>query len=449
MLTIHGGKPLSGEVVICGAKNAITKLLVASMISEKRSIFFNVPPILEVEVTLELCRAVGMQATWDRALGVIECITPEITQTDVPQTFSGANRIPILLLGTLLGRTKKAVSVPAIGGCHLGRRPVDFHIYALTRLGALIEIESQGSTTVYHGSIPHRLTGGVIDLPYPSVGATENAILAACQAEGHSEIRNCALEPELCDLLLFLQKIGVEVWLEAGRTIHVKGCKTFFPAEHEVMFDRVEAASFAMAAIGTQGRIKLSHVRQEPLMVLLNRLREIGAGVKIERDGIECFYQGPLKGGIHLETDTYPGFLTDWQPPFATLLTQADGISVIHETVFDHRFSYVKTLSQLGADLTLSKHCLGNKPCRFSHRGDDHSLVIRGPTPLHPGDVTIPDLRAGFAYVMAALISEGTSRIFNPHFLDRGYAHLETRLASLGAHLHRTTLKEAVPCSAG
>lgn len=436
ILTVSGGHPLKGEVSVSGAKNSVTKLLVASLISKKRSIFFNVPNIEEVKITLELCQSVGMIATWDKDNGVIECITPEITSSEVPQTFSGANRIPILLLGTLLGRVRTQVSIPTMGGCYLGSRPVDFHLEAMQKFGATVQMHQEGPYLFYRAIAPQGLTGAVIELPFPSVGATENALFAAAQAQGTTLIKNCAIEPELIDIVLFLQKIGVQITVGTDRTIRVLGTKEFHQAEHEVIFDRVETASLAAAAIATKGHVFLRKAKQEALVTFLNKLMQIGGGFYVRKDGIEFFYQKPLVGGLHLETGVHPGFLTDWQPQFVTLLTQATGSSIVHETIFDHRFGYVPTLCQMGANLELFQTCLGT-PCRFDGREHHHSLVVTGKTALQPAQMTIPDLRGGFAYLMAALIAEGTSEISNLHFLDRGYEAIDCKLAQLGAILQR------------
>lgn len=445
ILKIKGGIPLQGEVQAAGAKNAITKMIVASLLSNKKCTFYNVPNINEVEITLEFCKEIGMQPKWDKENHILELITPEILSTYVPQRFSGANRIPILMIGALLARTNEDIVVPTVGGCNIGKRSVDFHIQALESLGATIEYRAMKKDGAYFAQAHKGLKGNIVEFPYPSVGATENTILAATRAAGTTVIKNAAVEPEILDLILFLQKLGAIIHVDVNRTIVVKGVKEFHEVEHTVLYDRIEAASFGMAAIATKGRVFVRGATQEHMVLFLNKLRELGGGFSIKKDGIEFFYQGPLKGGMHIETDVYPGFLTDWQQPFVILLTQAQGSSIIHETVYENRFGYIQMLKEMGADAELFTCCLGGKACRFESRDFSHSLVIKGPTTLRAKDITIPDLRAGFAYVMAALLAKDESIISNLQFLDRGYENVAGKLQQLGADIQRINLAVATP----
>lgn len=440
-LKIIGGKLLEGEVRASGAKNAITKMLVASLLSDKKCVFHNVPNITEVQVTTDLCKELGMQVSWDKEACIMEVVTKELTSTYIPQRFSGANRIPILMIGALLGRTDEDIVVPTVGGCPIGPRPINFHIEALEKLGASIEYRDMKRDGAYFAHAHGGLHGSVIELPYPSVGATENVILAACRARGTTVIKNAAMECEIIDLILFLQKLGVNIHFDVNRTIIIHETNEFEEVEHFVIPDRIEAASFGMAAIATGGRVFVEGAKQEMMVTFLNKLRELGGGFRIYDKGIEFFAKGGLKGGIHVETDTHPGFMTDWQQPFAVLLTQAEGSSVIHETVYENRFGYTQTLNQMGAQIEAFKQCLGGRECRFAGQNCDHSIVIKGPTQLQGSKIIIPDLRAGFAYVMAALIAEGESEITNLHFLDRGYAAIDSKLISLGASIERKTLE--------
>lgn len=437
VLRITGGVPLSGKVKAAGAKNAVTKILVASLLSDKRCTLHNVPSIAEVEVTVELCREIGSEIHWDRNEGVIEIITKHLKTPYIPQRFSGANRIPILMIGALLGRTTDVIRVPTAGGCQIGKRPVDFHIDSLQKLGAHIDYRVENGEPAYFAKAEGGLKGTIIHLPYPSVGATENTILAAVRARGETVIKNAAVEPEIIDLVLFLQKLGVMISLDVDRTIRIQHTKEFHEVEHYVVTDRVEAASLAMAAIATKGSIFVEGAQHQNMITFLNKLREVGAGFNVKNEGIEFFYKGPLKGGIHIETEVHPGFLTDWQQPFVVLLTQAEGFSTIHETVYENRFGYTETLKLMGADIGLSTSCLGCKECRFASQGFYHSLIVKGPTPLVARDIAIPDLRAGFAYVLAALLASDESVISNVQFLDRGYENLVEKLASVGARISR------------
>lgn len=439
---IIGGQPLNGVVKASGAKNAITKMLVASLLSDKRCIFSNVPDISEVETTVNLCQEIGMEVTWDRETGTMEVITKEIKSSYIPMHFSGANRIPILTMGALLGRTRENIIVPTVGGCNIGKRPVDFHVMALESLGATVEDRMIKKDRAYFAHAPNGLKGTRIKLPYPSVMATENAILAACRAKGKTVIENAAMEPEVIDLILFLQKLGAIIHVDVNRKIYIEEAKHFYEVEHCVITDRIEAASFGMAAISTKGRVFVKGAKQEHMITFLNKLRRINGGFSVKSDGIEFYYQGPLKGGLHLETDVYPGFLTDWQQPFVILLTQASGSSVVHETVYENRFGYIKTLKEMGADVELFTQCLGDRPCRFGAQNYEHSLIVKGPTPFMGKEIEVPDLRAGFAYVLAALIAPDTSTLTGLRYLDRGYENLETKLQSLGANIERIVIPE-------
>jgi len=442
VLKITGGTPLKGHVKASGAKNAITKLLVASLLSDKRCRFYNVPNIGDVEVTLALCKEIGMQVDWDRDAGIMEVITPELKTSYIPQRFSGANRIPILMIGALLGRTDEDIIVPTVGGCAIGPRSVDFHIEALQKLGANIEYRGMKKEGAYFAHAHNGLKGTLINLPYPSVGATENTILAGITARGITVIKNAAIEPEVVELILFLQKLGAIITLDVDRTIRIQGTRRFYEVEHTVIPDRIEAASWGMAAIGSKGRVFVEGAQHQNMITFLNKIREVGGGFDIKSHGIEFFYDGPLQGGLHLETDVHPGFMTDWQQPFVVLLTQAFGSSVIHETVYENRFGYTDILNEMGADITLFRQCLGGKQCRFASQSFCHSMIVKGPSPLTANDISIPDLRAGFAYVMAAILAPGISTISGLHFLDRGYEKLATKLAALGVDVVREQAEE-------
>ena len=436
-LKVRGGGSLKGKVKGSGAKNAMTKLLVASLLSSKKCIFTNVPNIGDVEITVNLCKELGSKVEWDKEQGVIEIITQELNTSYIPQRFSGANRIPILMIGALLGRTTEDIIVPTVGGDAIGKRAVNFHVDALKKLGASIEYREMRKEGAYFAHAHHGLDGNLIQLPFPSVGATENSILASIRARGTTVIKNAAIEPEIVDLVLFLQKLGAIITLDVDRTIRIEGTQTFHEVRHKVLSDRIEAASFGMAAIATKGDIYIKGASHLHMITFLNKLREIGGGFEVKEDGIRFFYEGPLKGGLHIETDVHPCFMTDWQQPYAVLLTQTHGTSVIHETVYENRFGYTKVLKKMGADIELFKQCLGGKQCRFDGCNYEHSIIVKGPTPLTSSQISIPDLRAGFAYVMAALIAKGESIISGLPFLERGYENLVDKLQSLGADVKK------------
>ncbi|MDF2577205.1 MAG: murA [Chlamydiales bacterium] len=435
LLKIIGGKPLHGSVKATGAKNAMTKLLVASLLSDKPCTFYNVPNIGDVEITVALCQEIGMEVQWDRQAKIMHVVTKDLKTAYIPQRFSGANRIPILMIGALLGRTDEDIIVPTTGGCVLGQRPVDFHIQALTKLGASIEYREMRKEGAYFAQAHNGLKGALIHLPYPSVGATENAILAAVRAKGITVIKNAAVEPEIVDLILFLQKLGAHIAIDTDRTIKIEGTNQFYEVEHTVITDRNEVVSFAMAAIATKGRVFIEGARHYNMIAFMNKIRAIGGHFTVRDNGIEFFYANPLKSGIHIETDIHPGFMTDWQQPFVVLLTQAQGSAVVHETVYENRFGYTEALKEMGADIQLFTQCLGGTACRYASQSYHHSLVVKGETLLQGRKIAIPDLRAGFAYVMAALVASGESQITGLPFLNRGYENLVEKLSSLGADI--------------
>ncbi len=443
VLKIKGGAHLRGHIKAAGAKNAITKLLVASLLSDKRCRFYNVPNIGDVEVTVALCQEIGMQVEWDREAGVMEVITKELKTSYIPQRFCGSNRIPILMIGALLGRTDEDIIIPTVGGCDIGQRPVDFHINALRTLGATIEYREMKKEGAYFAHAHNGLRGTVVTLPFPSIGATENTILAGVTARGSTVIKNAAIEPEVVDLILFLQKLGAIITLDVDRTIRIQGTRSFHEVEHTVIPDRIEAASWGMAAISSRGRVFVEGAQHLNMITFLNKLREVGGGFDVKSNGIEFYYDGPLQGGLHLETDVHPGFMTDWQQPFVVLLTQATGTSVVHETVYENRFGYTETLKEMGADITVFRQCLGGKECRFASNCFSHSLIVSGVAPLVGKEIKIPDLRAGFAYVMAAVLAHGVTTITGLPYLDRGYENLIQKLGVLGVEASRSIPEKA------
>jgi len=382
---IRGGYPLRGKIRLSGAKNAATKMMVASLLTEEEVILENCPDLGDVQITAELCKAVGSEIKRDG--NTLKIKTPKITNHRVKE-LSRKNRIPILALSPLLHRFGKA-EVPIVGGDKIGHRPVDFHLSALYQMGAGIE-ETKSS----YRAKADDLKGVNIKLAYPSVGATENIILAGTLAKGKTIISNAAVEPEILDLIKMLQKMGAIIELGTNRKIH------------RVLPDRNEAVSFAIMAIATNGDIVVEDAQQINLITFLNTVRKIGGEFEVEKDAIRFFRAGQLKP-IELETDTHPGFMTDWQQPTVVLLTQANGTSVIHETVYEDRFGYTNELKKMGADITVFTKCLGEKSCRFNERNHPHSAVIKGPTPLKGTEMQIENIRAGCAHVIAALIAKG------------------------------------------
>src|SRR3989338_7161097 len=425
---VRGGKPLRGEIELMGAKNEATKVLVASLLTDEPCTFEHFPRIGDAAITADLCRAIGSEI--NDAGGALTIRTKEIGASHIPSQ-SRKNRIPILTLGPLLARAGEA-HVPVLGGDKIGPRPLDIHLDALRAMGANIEADEEG----YHAKAPHGLKGANVSFRFPSVGATENTILAAVLAKGRTTIRNAAIEPEIIDMIGMLQKRGAIIEIGANRTIYIDGVPRLSGVRHSLIPDRNEAVSFACLAILSGGEVLVRGAVQEHLMTFLNAVRRIGAGYEVREDGIVFSRPGALHG-IELETDTHPGFMTDWQQPFAVLLTAAQGTSVIHETVYEDRFGYTEDLNSMGADIKVFSKCLGELSCRFQGHGFAHSAIIHGPTPLRSASLRVRDLRSGIAHVIAALAAEGESVIEGVEEIDRGYERIDERLRELGADITR------------
>jgi len=423
---IEGAHPLAGEIKVSGAKNLLSKCIVASLLTEEPCVISNVSRIGDVNVTLDMCASIGSSVEWlDDS--TIKIATPRMTTHKVPIEFSGINRIPVLLMGPLLHRMGRA-EVPLLGGCNIGPRPINFHINSLKTLGAQVELTDKKYKTRASGFI-----GAMISLPFPSVGTTETILLTACMAKGTTVIQNAAIEPEIIDLITILQKMGAIIAVDVDRTIIIEGVERLRGFKHKALTDRIEVASWACAAIASNGDIFVEGAEQIGMMTFLNTLRKIGGEYEVFENGIRFYSTGNPLVPIFLETDVHPGFMTDWQQPFVILMTQADGISVIHETVYENRFGYTNELIKMGAVIQLYKQCLGGKPCRFLHRDFNHSCVVNGKTNLKGIEMTIPDLRAGFSYIIAALIAEGISVVRGVEYIERGYESIAAKAANLGA----------------
>lgn len=429
---IVGGKKLEGSLRISGAKNAASKMMVASLLTDERVTLDNFPAIGEMDITAELCASVG--SILSRTKNSLSIHTPTITTHQVP-SLSRRNRLPVLALGPLLARCGKA-EVPILGGDKIGPRPVNLHFDALSAMGAVIRTHEDR----YEASAPSGLRGAAISFPFPSVGATENAILAAVLAKGRTVIRNAAIEPEIVDLIKMLQKMGAIIGMGANRMIEIEGVPRLRGVTHHVIPDRMEAGSFACLAVATDGRVFVEDARQEDLLTFLNAIRRIGGDYEVRDTGILFWRERPLTG-IELETDAHPGFMTDWQQPFVALLTQARGVSVIHETIYEDRFAYARDLNAMGANIKVFSKCLGELPCRFNGQGYEHSAVVSGSTPLMGGKSVARDLRAGVVQIIAALIADGPSIVSGVEEIDRGYADIDGRLRGLGADIKRVSIR--------
>ena len=424
---ITGGQPLYGEVRLSGAKNAVTKMIIASLLTQDVCTLRNIPLLGDLDLTLKLCQNFGSQIQLTPEEHLLSIHTPSIHSSFVPREVGGLNRLSVMAVGPLLHRCGEA-TIPQPGGDRIGPRPID-----LQQMGAKI-VEEDG---YYHCSAPDGLHGATIRLPFPSVMATENFLITASLAHGVTIIDNAATEPEIIDLIKLLQKMGAIIELKVDRRIVVDGVSSLHGASHTLLSDRNEAVSLAIATYLTHGDVYLRGAQQDTLLTFLNTLSKMGLRFEIDDEGIRFVSDDRIPPAIALETDVHPGFMTDWQQPFTILLTQAQGMSVIHETIYEDRFGYISALEGMGAHIGLYPKCLGEVPCRFKEKHYMHSCVVRGPTPLRGTRLDIPDIRAGCSYILAALCSEGTSEVYGIEHIERGYEQLDQKLKSLGAQIEK------------
>jgi UDP-N-acetylglucosamine 1-carboxyvinyltransferase len=430
-LLVNGGTPVDGTVAIRGAKNALPKVMVAAMLTEDTCVVSNVSWIRDTQVISEVIEAYGGHSS--RTPGddlEISAKKFEPVSSEVIGAYHALSRVPILTAAVALHRAGSAW-VAAPGGCSIGPRPVDFHLTVLRAFGATVE----DCGDVYRlTSGRGGLVGARVDLPYPSVGATEQFLLAAVLADGDSQLANGAVEPEVLDLICVLQKMGALISVAPSRRIDVTGVKTLRGFLHSVIPDRLEAASWASLALATGGTVTTTGVRQQDLSTFLNMYRRAGGEFSIDASGnsITFWRERGLLRPLAFETDVHPGFMTDWQSPFVTALTQADGVSVIHETVYEDRLGYAAALRRLGAQIQVFTECLGPTRCRFGRANHRHSAVVIGPADLRGAELEVPDLRAGFSYIIAAAAARGTSSITGIELLERGYESFFEKLTSVG-----------------
>jgi len=420
--------PLRGDITVRGSKNAVTKHMVAAMLGHGPSVIRNAPEVGDVDITAAMLESVGFHVGRD---GSEITITPgDEVRPKVPEAFTGLNRIPILMLGPLLHRAGEAF-VPLVGGDPIGRRPVDFHLEALTALGAEIEHGPTGITAK-----AARLHGARITLPYPSVGATETVLLSAVLADGKTVLRNAATEPEVVELALFLQRMGAKIELSPDRRIVIEGVETLKGASTRLAGDRLEAFSYLVAGLITRGEVRVHGCPQDRLVTAITTLARMGARFDITDEWITASAPDGLRSAA-VHTDTHPGFMTDWQQPLMVLFTQAEGMSVLHETVFENRVVYVPALQKMGCEIEVFSACLGGPACRFHDGNSAHSAVIRGVSKLRGAEVTLPDVRAGFSAVLAAAVADNPSVLHGVHHIERGYHRPYEQFASLGLRLTR------------
>jgi UDP-N-acetylglucosamine 1-carboxyvinyltransferase len=429
-IVINGGTPLRGTIDVRGAKNLVTKAMVAALLGESPSVLRGVPDISDVSVVRGLLEVHGVIVAEGDAPGELVLDPRDVESAHFAQidAHAGSSRIPILFCGPLLHRLGEAF-IPDLGGCRIGDRPIDFHLNALRRFGAVVDKQSAG----IHLTAPHGLIGADINLPYPSVGATEQVLLTAVRATGVTELKNAAIEPEIMDLIAILQKMGAIISVEPNRVILIEGVEHLTGYKHRALFDRNEVASWASAALATEGDIFVSGARQSEMMTFLNVFRKVGGAFDIEEDGIRFYHPGGILKPVTIETDVHPGFMTDWQQPLVVALTKANGISIVHETVYEDRFGFTEALNKMGADIVVHSDGLVDFPRRVARRDFEQAAVITGPTKLHGADIRVPDLRGGFSHLIAGLTAEGQSTISNVGIISRGYEHFIEKLAALGA----------------
>ena len=411
-LRIHGGVPLTGRITVSGAKNAALPLMAAGLATSGTLTLENVPRLVDTVSMEALLANHGLDVLRD---DLTLRIGGAASNLDAPYDLVRKMRASVLVLGPLLGRYGEArVSLP--GGCAIGTRPVDLHIRAMQALGAVVEL----ADGYIQARAPGGLTGGRVVFPNVSVGATENAMIAASLAKGTSELVNVAREPEIVDLAVCLNAMGARITGHGSDTIQIEGVDSLGDATHRVIPDRIEAGTWAIAAAITGGDLLIEGAYQRHLDALVDMLVETGASVDAVDDGLHVVANGRPQS-VDITTDPFPGFPTDLQAQFMALMCVAEGSSRISETVFENRFMHVPELARMGADIQV----------------DGGIALVRGQPSLTSAPVMATDLRASVSLVLAALATDGVSEVSRIYHLDRGYSDLETKLGSCGARLER------------
>ncbi len=413
---INGGEKLYGSVEIQSAKNTVLPLLAASVLTDETVKLRKVPAINDVENMMRILTEVGCKIKRQKDCVIID--SANAASHEIPMQLTKELRSSVFMLGSVLTRFRRAkISYP--GGCDIGLRPIDLHLSGLKRLGVEI-VEKDG----FIHCEANCLKGAEILLDFPSVGATENIILAAVKAEGITVIRNAAKEPEIIDLQRFLNAMGANIRGAGGGTVVVEGVKRLHGVEYTPIGDRIEAGTFLIAAATCGGEIETQGVPPENIAALLHKLRENGCKIHIKSDKIILSNNGRLKAVDLVETMPFPGFPTDMQAQYASLCCVAEGATLIVENLFETRYRYAAELKRMGADITVR----------------DRTAFIRGVPRLHGADVAASDLRGGAALVLAGLSAEGQSTVCNLFHVDRGYADFEGKLRKLGAKIRRVRI---------
>jgi UDP-N-acetylglucosamine 1-carboxyvinyltransferase len=417
-LVVSGGRALRGEVTLAGAKNSALKLMAASLLAPEPTVIRRVPRITDVFTMVEMLRALGATVQFDD--GVLNIAPGAALNDRAPYELVRRMRASIIVMGPMVARLGRAtIAMP--GGCNIGPRRIDFHLRGLEKLGARIDID--------HGFInvsAPRLQGAVVALDYPSVGATENLLMAATAASGVTVIDNAAREPEIVDLCEFLVGMGAVIDGAGTSSISVEGGHRLHGTDHRVIADRIEAGTFLVAGAASGGDVTVRGLDPANLELFLSKLRAAGVAVEEQHDLIRARRDGPLYA-VDVSTLPHPGFATDLQAQMMVLLSLAEGTSIVTENVFENRFVVVDELNRLGAGISTS----------------GHHAVVAGPRALTGTMVEAPDLRGGAALVIAGLVADGHTEIRGVHHIDRGYEEFEGKLAGLGARLERVTAERA------
>ena len=404
---------MSGTAVISGNKNAATPILAASLLATKKCVIKNVPDIADVRVMIEILKSLGLSIDYSDHTAVIS--PGKLSLKNLNRELVKKMRSSILILGPLLARLG-AVDLPEPGGCIIGKRPIDTHLYGLKKLGAIVSSKKGELSLAAKNLAPAEMI-----LPEFSVTATENIIMAALGAKGRTVIKMAAIEPHVQDLINFLNALGAKVAMAPENTIIIDGGRELAGADHTVSPDNIEAGTFAAAALITRGKITLKGVNHSHMDAVYSLLERIGAVLEIGKNTLTIFSRGELHG-FKLQALPYPGFPTDLQAPFGALATQCHGASLVHDPLYEGRMGYVQELIKMGAEATVC---------------DPHRVLINGPTKLYGTEIKGLDLRAGATLVLAGLAAHGTTILEGVENLDRGYEKFDERLRGLGAEIRR------------
>ena len=434
---VKGGKKLSGSTKVSGSKNVALKAIVAACLTDEEVIIENIPLISDLFVMTDIVEELGGRI--DTQNHTIYIQLSDFEKTKIALERAAEIRTSALFMAPLLARKKEAI-IPNPGGCRIGSRPIDRTIDGLRKMGVEIKYRSQDG--YFHMKVKDGLRGVDYTFKKSTHTGTETLIMAAVLARGKTILRNTAEEPEIDELIDLLSSMGAKIKKADKRIIEINGVKELKGARFSIGPDRNEAVTLAVASILTKGDILIKGLGKTDLTSFLTKMIEAGVGVEKKNNGIRFFYKGQIKP-VDAETSPYPGFMTDWQAPWAVLMTQSGGESLIHERVYESRFGYVSELQKMGANIRLFNPEVKN-PEEFYNfnikddkKNNKHAAKIKGPTKLHNAVVTISDLRAGATLVLAALAAAGESVILEVHHLDRGYEKFEQRLTNLGADIRR------------